>query len=165
VRYEVSAEIDPGWSWSSPAGFFPNQDTRVCVPGPSARTGLPRAPGSDEWPAHAVRRDNTGITAGGWLRWSAVARLGRFHTWRVALGTTAFAQCPGRALPVQDRGVIRPHPHLHAHEVQILASNGHFQPARWTVVPALAGTMCRHAGKIRQQRLPDPPFLLILDTI
>jgi hypothetical protein len=108
VRYEVSAEIDPGWSWSSPAGFFPNQDTRVCVPGPSARTGLPRAPGSDEWPAHAVRRDNTGITAGAWLRWSAVARLGRFHTWHVALETTAPAQCPRSGIALQAGGPVNP---------------------------------------------------------
>jgi len=27
-----------------------------------------------QWPAHAVRRDNTGITAGSWLRWSAAAQ-------------------------------------------------------------------------------------------
>ena len=42
-----------------------------------------------------------------------------------------------------------PHPYLLAHEFQILASSGDFQAARWTVVPAPAGTMCRHAGKIR----------------
>jgi hypothetical protein len=45
------------------------------------------------------------------------------------------------------------HPHLLAHEFKYRLPTGDFQPARWPVVPAPAGTMCRHAGKIGK-RLP-----------
>jgi hypothetical protein len=55
-----------------------------------------------------------------------------------------------------------PHPYLHAHESQILSPSGDFQPAQWTPVPALVGTMCHRAGKIRQQQLPDAPFSCLL---
>jgi hypothetical protein len=51
------------------------------------------------------------------------------------------------------------HPYLPAHESQNIGFPADFQSARWTVVPAGAGTMCRHAGKIRQQQLPDAPLL------
>jgi hypothetical protein len=51
------------------------------------------------------------------------------------------------------------HPYLNAHEFQIPAPSGDFQPARWTVVPAGAGTMCRHAGRIGERRLPGSPLL------
>jgi hypothetical protein len=54
----------------------------------------------------------------------------------------------GRALRVQDGGIPEPHPHLHAHEFQIPAPYGDFQSTQWTVVPAIAGTMCHHAGQI-----------------
>jgi hypothetical protein len=40
-----------------------------------------------------------------------------------------------------------------------------FQSAQWTVVPVPAGTMCRHAGKIGEWRLPGEPFLLVLDIV
>jgi hypothetical protein len=78
-------------------------------------------------------------------------------------GTSASAQCPVRALRVRRMAALRmSHPHLLAHEFQILASSGDFQPARWTVAPAPAGTMCHHAGKIRQRQLLDAPFLRAL---
>ena len=57
-------------------------------------------------------------------------------------------RAPGQALRVQDGEIPEPHPHLLAHEFQIPASNGDFQSKRWTVVSAIAGTMCHHAGQI-----------------
>jgi len=49
---------------------------------------------------------------------------------------------------MQDGGFPEPHPHLQAHEFEMPTCNGDFEPARWTVVPAAAGTMCHHAGQI-----------------
>jgi hypothetical protein len=72
---------------------------------------------------------------------------------------------PGRVLCGRDGGFPVPHPYLLAHEFQKSGPNRDFQPARWTLVPALAGTMCRHAGKIGERRLPHSPFLLVLSTI
>jgi hypothetical protein len=62
-------------------------------------------------------------------------------------------------------GVPEPHRHLHAHEFQISSSSGDFQPARWPVVPAPAGTGGHHAGRIRQHRLPEVPSLGVLNAI
>ena len=58
-----------------------------------------------------------------------------------------------------------PHPYLLAHEFKYRLPTGDFQPARWTVMPAPAGTMCHHAGKIRLRGLPDVPVLWILSAI
>ena len=46
---------------------------------------------------------------------------------------------PVGALRVQDGGVPESHPHLLAHEFQIPAFNGDFQPARCAIMPARSG--------------------------
>jgi hypothetical protein len=76
-----------------------------------------------------------------------------------ALWATTSAQCPRSGAARAGWRVRQPHPHLLAHEFQILASNGASQPALWPVLPALAGTGGHHAGQISQRRLPDTsPF-------
>jgi hypothetical protein len=70
---------------------------------------------------------------------------------------------PGRPARIAPGGVSPARPPHPANSKYRLP--GDFQPARWTVVPAPAGTMCRHAGKIRLRRLPDVPVLRILSTI
>ena len=64
----------------------------------------------------------------------------------------------GRALRVQDAGSLsltRTCTHTNS---RYPSSGGDFQPARWTPVPAGAGTMCHLAGKIRPQQARMCPF-------
>src|SRR5580658_10492366 len=72
----------------------------------------------------------------------------------------SVGRCAGRMAALSD-----PHPYLLAHEFKYRLPTGDFQPARWTVMPAPAGTMCHHAGKIGERRLADPPFLQILGMV
>jgi hypothetical protein len=64
----------------------------------------------------------------------------------------------GRALRGQDGGVPDVSPVPARTRIPNTGSQRDFQSAQWTVVPTGAGTMCRHAGKIGERRLPDSPF-------
>src|SRR5580704_9361765 len=72
----------------------------------------------------------------------------------------SVGRCASRMAALSDT-----HPYLPAHESQNIGFPADFQSARWPVKPAGAGTMCHHAGKIGERRLPDPPFLWILGTV
>src|SRR5580704_10414973 len=66
---------------------------------------------------------------------------------------------PGRPARIAPGGF--PRPARRTRRIPNIGFQGDFQPAGWAVVPAPAGTMCRHAGKIAQRRLPHSPFLWI----
>jgi hypothetical protein len=121
-----------------PAGCRGHGERVIAPPRPAPPVDVAAAAGQRS--GHARRR---GSPVKWWIRCAGDRRI---------RAVPPVGHCAGRMA-----GFPMSHPYLHAHEFQIPAPIRDFQSARWTVVPAPAGTMCRHAGKIGERRLPDPP--------